>query len=187
MRCSTLEPVGLTMLSGSALPRLRMRRLQSKVKDQVRHLAREYEAVRAAMESGRTRTQRMEAITNRMKSLSSVAYPLVGELATSASPGDRLAAIAMLEMIPSQEYIEWLASRFGAERPFIEYHSAVALLSAVRELPREFHPRLRLAIVEAMRRLGDYRSGDRVWILKNALAELDELEDRSDSDSDTPG
>src|SRR5262249_8174872 len=57
------------------------------------------------------------------------------ELRESRSAGERLAAVATLEALPDPAYLPWLAGRIGDERPFIEYHAAVALLSAARSLP----------------------------------------------------
>lgn len=147
----------------------------SPVLDQVRRLAREYESVRESMPSSPARTARMEAVTRQMKAMSTTAYSLVGHLVESSSAGER-AAVAMLEMIPDPERLDWLGGRFGAEAPFVEYHAAAALLTAVRDLDPEHRPRLRPLVESAARDLEarDVRAdSDRVRTLRWALRELE--------------
>lgn len=104
------------------------------VRNQLTAMAREYEEVRNSMPSGDPRTRVMTRVESRMRSIALSAFPLLAELIHSASPGERLAAVAVLQEIPSAEYLTWLANRVGVEKPFIGYHATVALLAAARAL-----------------------------------------------------
>jgi hypothetical protein len=94
-------------------------------------LAKQYEETRQKMAAGTARTCEMEIIASKMRSLALPAYPLLAELARSESAGKRLAAISILEAIPTSSYLPWLAERVASERPFVAYHATVALLNAV--------------------------------------------------------
>lgn len=105
------------------------------VRRQALELAREYENTRAVLPAGGERTHKMEVIITKMRFLGFAAVPLLPELTSSASLGPSLAAIAILQVRPSSDYLQWLALRL-AEDPgsFNGYHAAVALLSAARAL-----------------------------------------------------
>jgi hypothetical protein len=45
----------------------------------------------------------------------------------SGSAGSRLAAIAMMQMVPTFADVEWLEGRFSSDQPFLFYHAALAL------------------------------------------------------------
>jgi threonine synthase len=121
---------------------------------QIQALARQYESIRAVLPSGDARTRQMELIATKMRTLAIAAIPLLGQLKRSPSPGERLAAVEMLQMVPDAESLDWLAERMGTEKPFIEYHAAVALLSAARSLDDSIRPRVLAAIEQAKARLG---------------------------------
>jgi hypothetical protein len=104
----------------------------SVVERQVAQLAVEYERVRGSMRASDERTRRMEVVVSKMRTLGRAAYPLRYELANSPSPGKRLAAIAILQVEPDYDMMDWLAERLTSERPFISYHALVAILIAMR-------------------------------------------------------
>jgi hypothetical protein len=104
------------------------------IREQVAELAREYDAIRSSMNSGSERTRRMEVIASRMRTLAPSAFALLPELMGSSDPGKRLAAICALQVVPDGHHVDWLAERMSPEMPFVQYHAAVALLAAVREL-----------------------------------------------------
>jgi DNA polymerase III epsilon subunit-like protein len=117
----------------------------------------------------------MEKVATKMRTLGYAASPFLDDLASSDSPGQRLAAITILQVQPNPEKLEWLADRLGIEQPFIGYHAAVALLTAARVHDREQTDQLRSAIQTAKQRLGESRRGtDRDRVLDDALKELDE-------------
>ncbi len=150
-------------------------------------LGHEYVELRSSMEPGDERTRRMEVLVTQMKTLAFTAYPLLSELTQSipqdegrdSRAGERLAAVALLQAIPNPGYIEWLAGRLGDERPFLGYHAAVALLTAVRSLGADSRARLEQAIEYAANTIrhipGDT---DRKRILGYALQELRDATDR---------
>ena len=143
------------------------------VQKQALELAQEYEQIRATMPSGNARTRKMEAVMTQMKNLAPMIYPLLQSFSESASPGQRLVATAILQGIPTPEYLSWLADRLAKDRPFIGYHAAVALLIAVRTLHFSHFDILAQAIQDARNALGEqYQHTDRGRILKNAEEEL---------------
>jgi hypothetical protein len=121
----------------------------SVVQKQIDSLAREYEAVRGSMPPGDERTRKMEIVVTKMRTLAIVGQRLLPQLTKSSSPGQRLAAIAILQVRSDPAYLEWLGDRLGQERPFVGYHAAVALLTAVRTLDKSYRSRLAEAIRKA--------------------------------------
>jgi hypothetical protein len=120
------------------------------IRDQLLALAREYETVRASMPSGSARTQRMEMVVVKMRAYAGVGQFLLAELASSAAPGARLAAIALLEIRPNADRLTWLADRFDREEtPFVAYHAAVALHVAAESLPLEALDAVEKALIRA--------------------------------------
>ena len=104
----------------------------SDIQLRISELAVEYEATRARMTPGRERTRAMNAITARMHTLAILARPLLPRFAGSDRPGDRLAAICILEVSPDIEYVSWLANRMKTEKPFLMFHAALGLREAAR-------------------------------------------------------
>jgi hypothetical protein len=98
------------------------------------------------------------------------------ELKASRSAGQRLAAIAVLQLFPSAEDLGWLADRLDpkAERPFIGFQAAVALAQAGRSLPVFDCPQLQSEVGRALD-LAKLNSSDppRIRTLEYALDELD--------------
>ena len=138
-------------------------------------LAKEYEMIRRKMPSGDERTRTMESVFSQMKI---VAPKVRGSLSTfqqSSSAGERLMAIAVLDMFPEASELGWLAKRMDPEqeKPFVAYHAAVALLDAVMNLPSENCVKLETALAEAkqyaLRLKGD---SDRLYVLERAEKEL---------------
>jgi hypothetical protein len=100
----------------------------------LKDLANQYDQVRRTMTSGPERTQRMEAIVARLRTLALAGYDQLAHFANSASPGERLVAVTMLQVKPDGGYLEWLVDRILAERPFIVYHALEALRRAAETL-----------------------------------------------------
>jgi hypothetical protein len=143
------------------------------IRRQMRELAREYESIRAAMPPSNERTGRMEVVATKLRTLGLAAEPLLSELASSSSPGDRLAAAMILQVRPKVEYLDWLVERFRTEPPFTQYHAAVALLSAARLLDGAERPMVTAAVRTAKNALGiELRGSDRWNVLETAEREL---------------
>lgn len=139
---------------------------------QITELARQYEKIRRDLPSGDTRTRRMEVVASTMRTLTLSAYPLMEEFVESDSPGLRLAAVSMLEAVPGTDHLTWLGERIPAERPFIGYHAALALLAAARALDVKDLPRVRDVITEAIQAPISFDS-DRSIALRHAQDEVD--------------
>jgi hypothetical protein len=116
---------------------------------EVNELAAEYERIRGSMRAGDERTRRMEVVASRMRTLALSTYPLLDELTASRSAGARLAAVSTLQAIPDAQFVSWLGERVRAEKPFIGYHAALALLSAARALDLSDLHAVRLALDRA--------------------------------------
>jgi hypothetical protein len=146
---------------------------------QVRVLAEEFENLRAALPPGEERTRRCESVAAQMRSfaLAPGARFLPGLLMNSNSPGERLAAIAILQVMPQGEALSWLADRVASDQPFIGYHAALALVYAVRAFrenlglldDRHYLLELRRAIDTARLSLGGELAGtDRAALVGEA-------------------
>src|SRR5215210_798061 len=147
----------------------------SVVRAQVFQLAQEYEQIRATMPKGDTRTRRMEVVITKMRTLALAAYPLLQELTNSGSPGERLTAVAILQVRPNPDYLDWLARRLAEEKPFIGYHAGVALLVAVRNLDTsDYGTKLQQAIQKARESVAWKKDTDRYRVLSDAEKELRE-------------
>lgn len=152
----------------------------SEVSQQVLALALEYEHIRDTMDSGDARTRKMEIVFSKMRTLALSSYSLLQDLALSDSPGQRLAAVAILQSIPDPEYLLWLADRLGTEKAFLGYHASVALLNAVRNLHAAHSGDLQNAIVTAKKGLVEsmgerVKNSDRLAVLNEAQNELQQL------------
>jgi hypothetical protein len=137
-------------------------------------LAREYELIRSSMPWSRERTQRMAAVFSKMRALAATSHPLIDEAIASESPGERLAAIAILLELPAVAYLDWLAQRPASESSFIGYHAALALLQAVRQFGATAGPALEAAIKTAEDNARRHSPVDpnQISVLENALRDL---------------
>lgn len=76
----------------------------------------------------------------------------------SGSPGRRLAAIASLQVRPTQAAFSWLADRVASELSFVGFQAALALLYAAQQLDaKEYREELLLALHRARRSCGPER------------------------------
>ena len=87
----------------------------------------EYDSLRRTLPSGDERTRAMTRIIVKMRSLAPSLIEYLHIYKGSGSPGSRLAAIAMMQMIPRVADLDWLKGRFSSEQPFLFYHAALAL------------------------------------------------------------
>ncbi len=144
------------------------------VRHQVRSYARLYERTRQRMRASRDRTARMEQIVEKMRALATASYPLLDELANSPSPGERLAAVAILQVFASEQSLPFLGRLVASEKPFLGYHACRALQFAVGALDPRAHPQLLEAIQNTMAALKSTKSGDsdRLSLLRTAEQDL---------------
>ena len=69
----------------------------------------------------------MTGVLVRMRSLAPSLVNFIDAYKGSGSAGSRLAAIAMMQMVPRVADLDWLKDRFSSEHPFVFYHAALAL------------------------------------------------------------
>ena len=151
------------------------------VKQEVLKLAREYDSTRASMSPSRKRTRLLDGIVLRMQGLARRAGWILPNLVKSTSDGEKLAAIALLQMDPDPEYLSWLAGLFHEATPFLMYHAAEALRSAVRALKDQERDALKSALEEAKKETWEkFPDPDKEKNIKNILDQaLQELEPKA--------
>ncbi len=126
------------------------------------------------MPGGDDRTREMELVASRLRSLALPAYPLLDEFTRSESSGQRLAAVSILEAIPTPAYLRWLSERIAVERRFIAYHAEVALLNAARNLAASNRAEVQEAVCQARQNLDrmGWKDPSQIAVLENAEKEL---------------
>jgi hypothetical protein len=145
------------------------------VRRQVLSYARLYERTRQRMKPSDARTGRMEHIMERIRDIATASYPLLPELAGSPSPGERLAAVSILQVFAHERYLPFLVEMIGSEKPFVGYHAVKALHFAVGALDASLYPQLGTAIADAQKALKTASAGfdtGRQRLLDKAEAEL---------------
>jgi hypothetical protein len=119
----------------------------------------------------------MTAVFSQMKAHAAGARSLLDQFMQSESAGRRLAAIAILQMFPDPDHLQWLARRLqnpDVEQPFVGYMAAVALLEAVRALPASAQTTLKAALHQAQAFAEALPSdSNRLDVLKVALQEFE--------------
>lgn len=144
-------------------------------RDAALELARQYDQIRLDLPSGDQRTRTMEGVFSQMKVVAPKVQGLLEQFEGDNAAGVRLLAIAILTMFPSAAHLEWLAARLNpeAEKPFVAYHAAVALLDAVVNLPAENCAILASTVSKAKDLASRLRSDpDRLNVLAQAEREL---------------
>jgi hypothetical protein len=111
----------------------------------------EYDSLRRSLPSGAERTRAMTQVLVRMRSLAPSLVDFIDAYKGSGSAGSRLAAIAMMQMVPRVADLGWLKERFSSEHPFVFYHAALALqnLANISDAP-EKKKRLREAAQQSL-------------------------------------
>jgi TIR domain len=145
------------------------------VRGQVRSYANLYEKTRQRMPPSPERTRRMEQIFQQMRALATASYPLLGDLTASPRPGERLAAVSILQVFATASFLPFLVRLVGSEKPFVGYHAAKALHFAVESLDPRLHEQLLETIHAAQRALASAEVGfdsDRATMLRLAEEEL---------------
>jgi hypothetical protein len=166
---------------GGTVPPVPPPPLSQTAHQQVRDLAKEYELIRELMKPSDARTIRMETVMTRLRALAPEIRALLPELKSSASPGERLAAVAIIQVFPDCAHLPWLVQRFDREsgsedqieKPFLAYAAAEALHQAAIQLREACASDVRRSIETALAQLGSRsRGSDREFVLNNALTYL---------------
>jgi hypothetical protein len=145
------------------------------VRRQVRSYALLYEKTRQRMRPSHERTRRMEQIFQQMRALATASYPLLDDLVSSPLPGERLAAVSILQVFATELSLPFLVKLVGSEKPFVGYHATKALHFAVEALDPQLHPGLLKAIHDAHAALQSADVGfdsDRATMLRMAEEKL---------------
>lgn len=138
-------------------------------------LAKEYEEVSKKMPSVNPRTRVMDNIVSKMKSLMNDPLSNLETWTTSSSSGERLLAIAKLQKFPNADYLNWLAEHVGdSEKPFIGYHSSVALYISSRTFGKENKTVIENTLKKAKANIDrcEFKDPTQLDILKSAISEL---------------
>jgi hypothetical protein len=142
-------------------------------RDQVHSLALEYENIRSSMGSGPDRTFDMNKIVAKMRTLALLTKPLIADLTSSNMAGERLAAIAALQVESDDRYAGWLAERIAVEQPFVFFNAAVALRQLVLDGRYSDKSKLKAHLKAALRTLTSFTKGtpdaNTVQVLEDAL------------------
>jgi hypothetical protein len=143
------------------------------VRSAMEELANEYDAIRRFNLPGSTRTAKMEGVVAKMRTLAQAAFALRHRFADSDQPGRRLAAVAMLGVVPDLDMLDWLGERVLVEKPFIAYHALVALLAATRVPGADPAQRAKIAkVATALRSAASFANDtDRGGLLARLVAE----------------
>jgi len=93
------------------------------------------------------------------------------------SPGDRLAAVCILQVVPEFGFFNWLVERIKNEdQPFILFHSAVAILSLVQTGTYSDSAAIRQGINDALQHVKAFKGGvpdrNNIDVLNEALSKL---------------
>ena len=142
--------------------------------DKMMELAREYEQLRATMPSGDARTRAMTRIVVQMRRIGLAALPALRRFVDSPAPGERLAAIAMLQTRFDPAHTRWLADCVVHEVPFVGFHAAVALYQAAKLVgePARSELRSELSVPAEALIAKHYADAARDKLVDDALAEL---------------
>jgi cellulose biosynthesis protein BcsQ len=138
-------------------------------------LAREYDFLRLRLPSGSPRTNQMESIVRKMKTILAESKEDGLRFANQDSAGERLIAIAGLQVKPRLDQMNWLTEHVGdIEKPFIGYQAAIALYIAMRAFRGTDAVEVSKHLHRAMQNIKKYSFKDpnQIDVIESALAEL---------------
>jgi hypothetical protein len=146
------------------------------VRDQIIAYARLYERIRQQMAPSNVRTKKMEEVFQRMKALANAAFPFLSDFTGSDSPGEKLAAVSILECFSSPRQLGFLVDLIQSEKPFVGLHAARAIEFAVSATEPRYYPQVQQAINDAIATLEASIPGlaARKAVLTRARAKLKE-------------
>ncbi|HZS56527.1 MAG TPA: hypothetical protein VFA65_19125 [Bryobacteraceae bacterium] len=131
------------------------------VRKKMDELARQYELLRSARDKQSRQASQIEIVAmnkvvSQMRALALSCLPYWDEYAQSDRPGDRLAAVVIVQMSPDPKYLNWLANRFQTDRPFIFYHAAVALQNMADQCWTEARDQIRNTAQQALKQVRSF-------------------------------
>jgi hypothetical protein len=126
--CGTDKSGNITPRQIEAATRIQTQEVDSQaLLKELDRLCLEYDSLRLSLPSGEKRTRAMTRVIVKMRSLAPSVIDFLDAYKGSGSAGSRLAAIAMMQMVPRVADLAWLRDRFSTELPFLLYHAALAL------------------------------------------------------------
>jgi hypothetical protein len=125
---------------------------------QLDRLCSEYDSIRRTMRPSTIRTQAMTRVVVQMRALAPTLSAHIQAYQGSGSAGSRLAAIAIMQMVPAKADIPWLVDRFGTEQPFVFYHAALALQNIANQDDLDLRAAAVAAAGQALNRLLSFKS-----------------------------
>jgi len=148
---------------------------------ELKSLAERYETIRKEMLPGDDRTIRMEGIVAQMRVVVPAALSRGAQFQSSVIAGERLAFIVMLQLKPAPSALQWIVDRFRVERPFVQYHAALALRNAARALPAQKQQVIE-SVQTALEILGPdvSETSDRKRILNQIVKEIQPVDAQKD-------
>ena len=149
---------------------------EAAIKARMLGFAQEYETTRASMSPGPDRTRVMNGVVSKMRTLALAADIFLDEFMRAAgSPGQRLAAVCILQLKPQMSAVPWLVERMRVEQPFVFFHASIALLNAVRRFGADDHAALAAALQSAVTQVqsyGEQADANTLRVLTLAQSEL---------------
>jgi hypothetical protein len=149
---------------------------EAAIKTRMLGFAQEYETTRASMGPGPDRTRAMNSVVSKMRTLALAADIYLDIFMGAAnSPGQRLAAVCILQLKPQMSAVSWLVERMHAEQPFVFFHAAIALLNAVRRFGSGEQAALTTALDSAVKQVqgyGEQADANTLRVLSLAQSEL---------------
>lgn len=125
------------------------------IRKKMDELARQYELIRSTRDAqSRKATDAevvlMNKVVSQMRALAISCVPYWKDYADSERPGDRLAAVVIVQMSPDPKYADWLGDRFKVDRPFVFYHAALALQNMADQCWTEGRDKIKAVVKKAL-------------------------------------
>lgn len=114
----------------------------------------------------------MTRVLVKMRSLAPTAADHIDAYRSSGSAGSRLAAVAIMQMVPETADILWLGERFAEEEPFVFYHAALALQNAINHAPRQAEDAIKLVAEQGLETISGFKGEpdqSTIMILQNIM------------------
>lgn len=102
------------------------------LRSQLKQLTLEFDSLRRTLPSGPERSRSMTEVMVKLRTIGPALSREISVLKASQSAGERLAAIAMMQLDLTLLDFQWLLERFRSDPPFLFFQAAFALLNAVR-------------------------------------------------------
>lgn len=106
---------------------------EAAMRRQLERLCIEFDTIRKTMPSGYDRSRAMMGVLVRLRTLAPAIEKFLGELQGGRTEGERLAAIAIMQVNPDLADIDWLLARFRTDPPFLFAQAAAVLRSLLRQ------------------------------------------------------